>query len=95
VKIDNRESRLAADRLNDALDEIDRLEAARQAQAQVISQSLAKAAALAATLDDVRRRLAAAEEELAAIRALRTLRWLAPLRQVYGLVRRRFTSKLT
>ena len=83
---DDRESRLAADRLSDALEEVGRLEAARQAQADVMSRLLADRA-------DARRRLAAAEEELAAIHALRLWKWSAPPRRVYGWARRRLRPR--
>ncbi len=83
VKADDRESRLAADRLSDAFEEIERLEAARQAQNSMISRLLA-------SLDEADRRAAAAEAEVAALHALRLWRWSAPFRGVYRTLRRGF-----
>ena len=82
MRPDDLETRLTADRLNDALEEIDRLEAARQAQAEVISRLLAEHTELSS-------KLAAADEQLAMFHGSRSWRWLKPARTVASWVRTR------
>ena len=72
------ETRLGADRLDGALEEIERLEAARQAQADVLARLLAERANLLAAradlvkvVEETRQRLAAAEDERANLVAAR------------------------
>ncbi len=101
---DDRESRLAEERLSAALDEVARLEEARQTQADVVSRLLADRAELTTSLETARQEfesarqeleaarqeLEAARQELAEIRATRLWRWSAPPRRVYRWLRIRF-----